>query len=77
MGFCSVDGNHKQLVVPGNLSPDEEKEIAERHFLLLKRAYVEARYSAHYKIIEEELVWLGEQVAALQLLTEAVCREKI
>jgi predicted nucleotidyltransferase/HEPN domain-containing protein len=160
-GVLLYDGNHKQLVEPGNLSPAEVKEIAKKHFdqwfnsaisfrlnyghgmdrsdfnnaafelrqaaerflsctllvytnyhtkthnrkrllalcmqqeprfgslfprdakhyrrcfELLKRAYVEARYSAHYKIIEEELVWLGEQVAALQLLTEAVCREKI
>jgi HEPN domain-containing protein/predicted nucleotidyltransferase len=160
-GILLYDGNHKQLVVPGNLSPEEEKEIAERHFAqwfesatrfyfnfqqtlekdwnneaafelhqaterflscallvytnyrpkthnlkrllalcaqqeprfgslfprdtknhrrcfeLLKRAYVEARYSEHYKITKEELRWLGEQVAALQSLTEAVCREKI
>jgi HEPN domain-containing protein len=48
-----------------------------RCFELLKRAYVEARYSEHYKITEEELRWLGEQVVALQSLTEAVCREKI
>ncbi|MGD8912537.1 MAG: hypothetical protein PVJ68_07330 [Candidatus Thiodiazotropha sp.] len=76
-GVLLYDGNHKQLVVPGNLLPDEEKEIAERCFELLVRAYVEARYSAYYKITEEELVWLGEQVAALQSLTEAVCRDKI
>jgi hypothetical protein len=41
----------------------------------LKRAYVEARYSAHYKITEAELVWLGEQVAALLSLTETACCE--
>jgi HEPN domain-containing protein len=160
-GILLYDGNHKQLVVPGNLTPEEEKEIAERHFAqwfksattfqkhftiavedsdvneaafllhqaterflscallvytnyrpkthnlkrllalcvqqeprfgslfprdtkhhrrcfeLLKRAYVEARYSEHYKITEEELRWLGEQVEVLQSLTEAVCREKI
>jgi HEPN domain-containing protein len=160
-GILLYDGNHKQLVVPGNLSSAEAKEIAKNHFEqwfnsaisfrlnyghgmdrsdfknaafelhqaterflscallvytnyrpkthnlkrllalcvqqeprfsslfprdtkhhrrcfeLLKRAYVEARYSEHYKITEEELRWLGEQVVALQSLTEAVCREKI
>ena len=160
-GVLLYDGNHKPLVAPGNLSPAEEKDIAERHFSqwfnsaisfrlnyghgmdrsdfknaafelhqaterflsctllvytnyrpkthnlkrllalcvqqeprfstifpqdtknhrrcfeLLKRAYVEARYSEHYTITEEALVWLGERVAALQALTEAVCREKI
>jgi predicted transcriptional regulator len=43
----------------------------------LKRAYVEARYSAHYEISKDELVWLGEQIAALRSLTEAVCRERV
>jgi HEPN domain-containing protein len=160
-GILLYDGNHKQLVEPGNLSSSEAKEIAEKHFKqwlksaaeflefatiaqdktylnkaafelhqaterflscallvytnyrpkthnlkrllalcvqleprfgslfprdtkhhrrcfeLLKRAYVEARYSEHYKITEEELRWLGEQVVALQSLTEVVCRERI
>jgi HEPN domain-containing protein/predicted nucleotidyltransferase len=160
-GILLYDGNHKHLVTPGNLSPEEAKDIAEKHFKqwyesatrfhfnfeqnlekgwnkeaafllhqsaerflsctllvytnyrpnthnlkrllalcvqqeprfgtlfpkdtkyhrrcfeLLKRAYVEARYSEHYEISEEELRWLGEQVAALQSLTETVCREKI
>jgi predicted nucleotidyltransferase/HEPN domain-containing protein len=160
-GILLYDGNHKELVVPGNLSPIEAKAIAERHFKqwfksatefleffaiaqdkaylnkaafelhqaterflsctllvytnyrpkthnlkrllalcvqqeprlislfpqdtkhhrrcfeLLKRAYVEARYSEHYKITEEELRWLGEQAVALQALTETVCQEKI
>jgi predicted nucleotidyltransferase/HEPN domain-containing protein len=160
-GILLYDGNHKPLVVPGNLSPEEERDIAERHFAqwfksattfykhyaiavedsdvkeaafllhqtterflscallvytnyrpkthnlkrllalcvqqeprfeklfpqdtkshrrcfeLLKRAYVEARYSEHYSITKEALVWLGEQVAVLQSLTETVCRERI
>jgi predicted transcriptional regulator len=38
---------------------------------------VEARYSEHYSITKEELVWLGDQVADLQRLTETVCRERI
>jgi uncharacterized protein len=160
-GILLYDGNHKPLVVPGNLSPEEAKEIAEKHFQqwfnsaisfhidfghgmdrsdykkaafelhqaterffacsllvytnyrpkthnlkhllnlcvqheprflplfpqdtkyhrrcfeLLKRAYVEARYSEHYKITQEELTWLDEQVKQLQSLTNKVCLEKI
>jgi uncharacterized protein len=159
-GILLYDGNHKPLVTPGNLSPEEVKEIAEKHFKqwydsattfyniaigleeeqikeaafilhqaterffscsllvytnyrpkthnlkhllglcvqheprflplfpqdtkyhrrcfeLLKRAYVEARYSEHYKITQEELTWLGEQVKQLQSLTHEACLEKI
>jgi uncharacterized protein len=160
-GILLYDGNHKPLVTPGNLSPEEAKEIAEKHysqwfnsameflelfefaqskgylktaafelhqtterffactllvytnyrpkthnlkqllglcvqqeprflplfpqdtkyhrrcFELLKRAYVGARYSEHYKITHEELTWLGEQVKQLQSLTHEVCLEKI
>jgi predicted nucleotidyltransferase/HEPN domain-containing protein len=60
----------------GSLFPRDTKHHR-RCFELLKRAYVEARYSEHYKITAEELRWLGEQVVALQSLTEAVCRVKI
>ncbi|MEJ2620143.1 MAG: HEPN domain-containing protein [Candidatus Thiodiazotropha sp.] len=31
-GILLYDGNHKPLVAPGNLSPEEAKEIAEKHF---------------------------------------------
>jgi predicted transcriptional regulator len=46
-------------------------------FELLKRAYVEARYSEHYKITKEELDWLGTRVEALQALVEQVCNERL
>jgi len=35
-------------------------------FNTLNEAYVKARYSTHYAISEEALVWLGEQTAVLQ-----------
>jgi hypothetical protein len=60
----------------GSLFPRDTKRHR-RCFERLKRAYVEACYSEHYKITKEELVWLGEQVGALLSLTEAVCREII
>lgn len=56
--------------------PQDTKMYRSR-FQLLKRAYVEARYSMHYKIAKEELLWLGERVKLLQELTETLCKEKI
>jgi HEPN domain-containing protein/predicted nucleotidyltransferase len=55
----------------------QDTKYHRRCFMLLKRAYIEARYSEHYAITQEELTWLGEQVTELQSLTEKVCREKI
>lgn len=48
-----------------------------RSFQRLKHAYVDARYSEHYKITKEELNWLAQEVEKLQTLTETVCKEKI
>jgi predicted nucleotidyltransferase/HEPN domain-containing protein len=56
--------------------PRETKQDRAR-FERLKRAYVEARYSASYAITEDDLAWLGERVAALRDLVEAVCLEQI
>jgi hypothetical protein len=39
-------------------------------FELLKRAYVEARYSKHYEIAKEDLEWLGARVKALLSLIQ-------
>jgi len=51
--------------------PRETK--AERaRFEKLKEAYVKARYSRHYRITEEELVWLGTQVEALGKVVEVI-----
>jgi predicted nucleotidyltransferase/HEPN domain-containing protein len=41
---------------------------------LLRRAYVEARFSAHYAIAREELAWLLEHVTDLQARVERSCR---
>ncbi|MDZ4374362.1 MAG: HEPN domain-containing protein [Phenylobacterium sp.] len=41
---------------------------------LLKRAYVEARFSKHYAITAEELAWLAARIADLQGRVEAACR---
>jgi predicted nucleotidyltransferase len=46
-------------------------------FEKLKDAYVKARYSKHYRISEEELTWLGQQVEELGRVVHAVCCERI
>lgn len=48
-----------------------------RCFELLKRAYVEARYSEHYRITAKELEWLGARVEHLQKLVGTACRERL
>jgi predicted nucleotidyltransferase/HEPN domain-containing protein len=54
-----------------------DTRLARRRFELLSRAYVEARYSANYKITVEELEWLIERVKILQQLVEQICRERL
>lgn len=54
-----------------------EGKLERRRFELLRQAYVNARYSPHYKIYEEELSWLAERVAILQGLVERVCRSRL
>lgn len=46
-------------------------------FEKLKDAYVKARYSRHYRITEDELIWLGEQVEELGRVVHAICSERI
>jgi uncharacterized protein len=46
-------------------------------FDLLRRAYVEARYSKHYVITVEELDWLGERVTVLRDRVEAICNQRL
>jgi len=41
---------------------------------LLRRAYVEARFSSHYTITAEELAWLIKQVSELQARVEDSCQ---
>lgn len=54
-----------------------EGKFERRGFELLRQAYVNARYSPHYKISEDELHWLTERVAMLQTLVDQVCRERL
>jgi len=52
-------------------------KFEQRSFELLRRAYVDARYSPHYKISTEELAWLGERVTGLQGLVKVVCEARL
>lgn len=52
--------------------------LAERvRFSQLRRAYVDARYKADYKISKEDLEYLAGRVQLLRDMTEKHCREKI
>ncbi|WP_367576026.1 HEPN domain-containing protein [Phenylobacterium montanum] len=52
-------------------------KFEQRCFELLRRAYVDARYSPHYNITTEELAWLGERITALQALVKQVCEDRL
>jgi predicted nucleotidyltransferase/HEPN domain-containing protein len=54
-----------------------ETRFEKRAWELLRRAYVDARYSPHYKISGEELAWLSERIAILQATAEAICHERL
>jgi hypothetical protein len=54
-----------------------DTRFAQRCFELLRRAYVDARYSPHYKISTEELDWLVERVGVLRGLVEQVCSKHL
>jgi HEPN domain-containing protein len=46
-------------------------------FNTLVEAYVKARYSKHYKIEREALLWLGECTQRLHKLVEAACQKHL
>jgi uncharacterized protein len=54
---------------------DQHRERA--WFNTINEAYVKARYSKHFEISEEALVWLGERTAHLLELVKIVCDEHI
>lgn len=46
-------------------------------FEKLKEAYVKARYSKHFRISEDELVWLSERVDVLGQVVQVICEDRI
>jgi len=51
----------------------DENRFQKRCFELLRRAYVDARYSEHYIITVEELEWLFAEVKTLKELVKNIC----
>jgi predicted nucleotidyltransferase/HEPN domain-containing protein len=78
--------SHK-LTFLRSLAEDQDRRLSEawprdqqRHrawFNTLNEAYVKARYSKHYLISEEALVWLGERTAELHKSAEQICLEHL
>jgi len=58
-------------VWPGDTRTDRAR------FEKLKEAYVKARYSKHYLITEDELVWIGAQVEKLGRVVLDICQDRI
>jgi HEPN domain-containing protein len=54
-----------------------DTRFAQRCFELLRRAYVEARYSPHYTITADELTWIGTRVEVLQGLVWSICEGEL
>jgi predicted nucleotidyltransferase/HEPN domain-containing protein len=54
-----------------------DTRFAQRSFELLRRAYVDARYSPNYKITPEELEWLGARIELLQSLVREICERQL
>lgn len=54
-----------------------DTKFARRCFELLQQAYVNARYSPHYKITREELDWLAQRVELLQTTVRDVCDQRL
>jgi len=78
--------SHKLKFLRGQAEPLEldliavwprDTKFARRCFELLQVAYVQARYSPHYKITNEELEWIGERIALLQELVKQACERHI
>jgi len=69
---------HAEEIAPELVAawPRDDK-FSRRCFDLLRQAYVNARYSPHYKVTDEELNWLGERVAVLQELVKTVCEWRL
>jgi predicted nucleotidyltransferase/HEPN domain-containing protein len=52
-------------------------KFAQRCFELLRQAYVNARYSPHYKVTPAELEWLAERVELLEEIVKQACEKRL
>lgn len=56
--------------------PSAEK-VGRRRFELLRQAYVNARYSPHYVVTDEELRWMAKHVGDLEALVKVACERRL
>ena len=56
---------------------DLTNETENYHFELLRKAYIEARYSKTYSITPEELIYLADKVLMLRDLVEHLCAQEL
>ena len=56
--------------------PNDTK-LHRQAFDRLRRAYVEARYSAEYAVSEDELAWLNERITLLREIVQTICVERL
>ncbi|QDX25212.1 HEPN domain-containing protein [Sphingomonas suaedae] len=54
-----------------------DTKFARRCFELLQQAYVNARYSPHYKITREELDWIVERIELLQSEVKILAEQRL
>jgi uncharacterized protein len=64
---------HPLLAEPFPMATEDDRHL----FNLLRRAYIEARYSKSYRITPEQLATLGERVKDLAGRVERACKERI
>lgn len=70
--------SHAEDIAPELVSAwPRDDRFSRRCFELLRQAYVNARYSPHFKVTEVELAWLCERVALLQKLVREACERKL
>ncbi|MEJ2417988.1 MAG: HEPN domain-containing protein [Exilibacterium sp.] len=69
--FAIQQADELKTVFPQNT------KLSRRNFQLLKKAYIEARYSDKYEITVDDFQWLAERVEVLKTLTESLCLNKI
>ena len=72
LGKLVIEQDHRFIPIFPRQDPFQN-----RCFLLLKRAYVEARYDANYRIEKEELEYLCGRVEKLLEVAREVCEGKI
>ena len=68
-----TNGYHKDLFKVFPLNTSDQRES----FDLLRRAYIEARYSKDYEISNEQLEYLMRRIELLKKVTEQICLNRI